>query len=500
MDSKKEILISSDKANRTTMGIKELSRPVRLIIFVVLVGLSIVMAGDNGVVSSCSEEIKRDLKLSEAEYGLYGSLPGSGRIFGSLIFMVILTIFDNRKYITIACLVLNGGIYYMYYLTKNKYVIYGIRFIIGIARIYPQIFNDMWVNQFGVQKLKTLMLTTIKISSPLGQSFGYTVGTFIPNGDYVTGFAIIGTSILSVGAVLFFCPAEYFHAKYGFVGYMDQERVVSKPNERTGNSYFEDGKADGIKQKKGGSILNILVNGSYLSSLYVRANCIFIFQVIHLNIKSYAVNVLGVKDKNEIFKYYVPASAMGPTIGGLLGGVIASAVGGYQSPNSAYYILVTSILTLVSILPVAYSSSIKVLGISLFGLFFFASAMFCVTEGWAQKALPKEHDGAGSSFKMFLSSILANTLGPIVYGFLHQKFKATHPSLAWKITMSYQLLGFISAIFAVILNYKSLSKSNKKPLGNDVAPSSAKPLKDDNTDTTPVSAELPNITGDSSKV
>lgn len=173
----------------------KLNRFPRFFIFVVLVGLSIVMSGDNGVVSSCSEELKRDLKLSDKEYGLFGSLPGTGRIFGSLIFMVVLSVFQNRKYITIVCLVINGAMFYLYSFTSNKYILYGVRFIIGVARIYPHIFNDMWVNQFGVQKWKTLKITAFKITSPLGQTFGYTVGTIIPDGKYSLGFAIIGSSI-----------------------------------------------------------------------------------------------------------------------------------------------------------------------------------------------------------------------------------------------------------------------------------------------------------------
>lgn len=439
-----------------------LSRYVRFVIFVVLVGLSIVMSGDNGVVSSCSEEIKRDLQLSDAEYGLFGSLPGTGRIIGSLVFMVVLQIFENRKYITLICLCVNGGMFYLYSMTSNKYILYCVRFVIGIVRIYPHIFNDMWVNQFGIQKLKTLMITAFKVSSPLGQTFGFTVGTFIPKGKYAIGFAIIGTSILSLGAILLFCPSDYFMAKYMFVGYMDEERLVSKPTDRTSASFFATGEGMKKKEKKGGSILNILVNGAYLSSLYVRANLLFIFQVIHLNIKSYCLLGLGVEDKTQLLKYYLPASAFGPTIGGILGGFIATVIGGYQSPNSAWYVLATAILTLIAIIPVAFSPSIAFLGISLFAVFFFASAMFPVTEGWAQNALPKEHAGAGSSFKMFLTNICGNALGPIVYGFLSDKFKAKDPTLAWKITMCYYILGFVAAIFAVILNYKFLKGKEDK--------------------------------------
>ncbi|MCQ2820248.1 MAG: hypothetical protein MJ252_23530 [archaeon] len=355
-----------------------LSRVVRFIIFMVLVTLSIVMSGDNGIVSSCSEEIKRDLKLNDKEYGLFGSLPGTGRIFGSVIFMFILSIFDNRKYITLVALCINGSMFYAYYFTTNKYILYGVRMTIGVVRIYPFIFNDMWVNQYGIQKLKTMMITAFKITSPLGQTFGYTVGSLIPEGNYVIGFAIIGSSILLVGSVLLFCPSTYFMRSYGFVGYFEEEKLVTAPTERTSASYFHNEEKED-KKKTGGTILNILGNGSYLTALYVRANLIFILQVIHLNIKSYTSKGLGVKDNTELLKYYVPASGFGPTVGGFAGGAICTFLGGYQHKNSAFYVLATAILTLIAIIPVAFSSSMKLLGLSLFGLFFFASAMFPIT-------------------------------------------------------------------------------------------------------------------------
>lgn len=262
-------------------------------------------------------------------------------------------------------------------------------------------------------------------------------------------------------------------ASYGFIGYKDGERITAHPNERTSASFFQDGAVKKKEDKKGGTILNILVNGTYLSSLYVRANLLFIFQTIHLNIKSYTTKGLGVQDKTELLKYYLPATSFGPTVGGLLGGSIATLIGGYQSSNSAFYTLVCAVLTLVFILITAFVKSIMLLGIALFGVFFFASAMFPVTDGWVQKSLPREHAGAGSSFKMFLTNIVGNTAGPIVYGFISDKFKDTNPTLAWKVTMCYYVLGFISAIIASILNYRKLkteeTKNNTKPVESEMS-------------------------------
>ena len=94
---KEEKLI--DKTPKTENTIK-LSRALRLLIFLGFVCLSIVMSGDNGVVSSSSKMIKKDLNLTDAQYGIFGSLPSTGRIFGSVLFMGLLAT-DNRKLLTI---------------------------------------------------------------------------------------------------------------------------------------------------------------------------------------------------------------------------------------------------------------------------------------------------------------------------------------------------------------------------------------------------------------
>lgn len=63
---------------------------------------------------------------------------------------------------------------------------------------------------------------------------------------------------------------------------------------------------------------------------------------------------------------------------------------------------------------------------------------------------------------MFLTNIFGNAAGPIVYGFLSDKFKATDPTMAWKLTMCYYGLGFISAILASIFNYRFMKRRDAK--------------------------------------
>ena len=195
----------------------QLSRIMRLIIFVTFVSLSIVMSGDNGVLSSSSKMIKKDLGLSDSEYGLFGSIPSTGRIIGSLVFMGLLAT-DNRKLLTVCCLAVNGTMFFVYLITKNKFILFGVRFTIGTVRIYPHIYIPVWVDQFGVKPLKTLMMTVINITSPLGQVVGYAIGTFNVPEKWPYSFALVGCLIWGIGSIIIISPTRYFSAKYSWVG------------------------------------------------------------------------------------------------------------------------------------------------------------------------------------------------------------------------------------------------------------------------------------------
>lgn len=435
-----------------------LSRALRLLIFVGFVALSIVMSGDNGVVSSSSQAIKKDLNLTDAQYGLFGSLPSTGRIVGSVLFMGLLAT-DNRKLLTVCALGVNASAFFVYLLTTNKWILLGVRFTIGTVRVFPHIYIPVWVDQFGIKSLKTLMMTVINVTSPLGQVVGYSIGTFQPKEKWRYSFALVGCLIWGLGSIIIFSPSKYFSAKYMFVGYEDGERLVKTSTERTGNSVFVNtGEIKSKKKQGGGSMLAILKSGAYIFSAYTRANLLFIFQVIHLFITDYAKNGLKVDDTTILLKYYGSASVFGPTLGGSFGGLVSTKLGGYENKNSVWVCIGFGIATLSAVIPLSFASNIYIFSISLFSFFFCASAILPTIVGYIISSVPKEHKGAGSSLNMLITTLMGNLPGPIVYGFINDKMKATNPTFAWKCVMFYFCAGFTSILLACSFRYRDLSK------------------------------------------
>ena len=440
---------------------EEFSRVARLCIFIIFIALSIVMSGDNGVLSSSKKQVRRDLQLDEKGYGFFGSFASAGRMFGSCLFMGLLQT-DQRKLLTVICIFINGSAFFAYYLTFNKWILFCVRFIIGSVRIYPHIYIPVWVDQFGIKKLKTMMMTVINITSPLGQTVGYVLGTINEPDKWYLNYMIVGGLILGFGSLLLLFPTKFFSAKYNFLGYQNEEKdgFNKEPNDWKQVTFFENGEMK-VKKKEQGSMLEIIKNPVYCLSAFVKANCLFCFQVIHLNITSYVMEDLKISEddrKTKFLPLYGSSSVFGPFIGGMFGGVCVSFVGGYENKKSAFFLAGFALITLLSSLLVIYADYVVYMCVGLFLFFFFASALLPIIAGYIVSSIPKAHKGAGSSLNLLITNLLGNLPGPILYGFLKDKFKDSNPKLPWKIIIHMFILGFLASLGSAYFRYAQLAK------------------------------------------
>ena len=447
---------------------EQLSRAARFFIFVIFIALSIVMSGDNGVLSSSKKQVRRDLQLDEKGYGFFGSFASAGRMFGSVMFMGLLQT-DQRKLLTLICIFINGSAFFMYYLTFNRWILYCVRFLIGSVRIYPHIYIPVWVDQFGIKKLKTMMMTVVNITSPLGQTVGYVLGTINEPDKWYLNYCIVGALILALGSLLLCFPGKYFSAKFNFIGYQKEgkegfEKDTDDYWKQT--TFFETGEMK-VKAKAQGSMLEIVKKPVYCLSAFVKANCLFCFQVIYLNITSYVIDDLKMPEEEKLTRFvplYGGASVFGPFTGGMFGGFLVSLVGGYENKKSAFFLAGFAVVTLLSSFIVIYSNSAVFLCIGLFLFFFFASALLPIIGGYIVSSIPREHKGAGSSLNLLITNLLGNLPGPILYGFLKDTFKETNPRLPWKIIIHMFTFGFFCALGSAYFRYHDLAKAEEEEI------------------------------------
>jgi MFS family permease len=448
--SKEEYLIK-----HTTIITKNqlfLSRGIRIIIFLLFISLSIIVDVDNGVIASSSQSIKQDLNISDGQFGLFVSIPFTGRILGLLIFIGIISS-NHRKLIMSLTVFLHGITFYSYSLTSNYYILILVRIFTAIMKVYGSIYMPVWIDQFGIRKYKTLLFTLSYMISPYGQVFGFYVGTIIFPGRWKNALYCIGTFLIILSVTFIVIPSKYFSTKYMFIGYEDKEKLVFTKNNsmnRVSLFAFDEKK---IKNNKNSNkvikvICNLIKNKIFIFSSLTRAIIFFTFQIIHNFFKDYALNGLKIKDEKQILYYYGFASILGPAIGSLLGGIICNKLGGYESKNSILVPIIFGILANISIFSLINITKFTLLSLSLCAFFFSSGAILPTIAGYIIFSVRKENKGIGSSFDMLLTTLLGKLPGPIFYGLLNDKLKNFDNRLAWKISLGYFYIGFIFMIFA----------------------------------------------------
>ena len=453
----------------------ELSRILRFALVSSFILLNITFSADVGVIASSKFKLQKDLSFNDKEFATFNSITSTGRILGTFIYMGLLTR-DNRKLLTSVCLLASCALFFSFMFTSHKFILFGVRFLLGLSRNFFQIYVPVYVDQFGVKPLKTLMISISNITSPLGRALGFAIGTALGESRWRYSFAVVGLILLSLAILIICSPSRYFSAGATFKGYYLKEGegksklVVNKEeNKRYGDSVFEVGE---IKMKKKGGIdiddlFAILKNPTFMFSTFTRASVSFIFDISHLFIKDYVQNGLGETNQILLLSYYSIASGVGPSVGGAIGGLIITKVGGYEHKNSCKMISIFSVLTFITTFFLCFTDKLLTFCISLFAFYATAYMFYPIITGYAVNSLNAKQKGTGYSFTILICTVCGNFPGPLYYGIINDRFKATNPRLAWRCSIFYYIVGFTLLQFACYYRYRDLAKKEEEDKKKD---------------------------------
>ena len=470
-DIKKEELIVIDDKKEENLRF-ELSRLLRFALVSSFILLNITFSADVGVIASSKFKLQKDLNFNDKEFATFNSITSTGRILGTFIYMGLLTR-DNRKLLTSICLLASCGLFFSFLFTSQKFVLFGIRFLLGLSRNFFQIYVPVYVDQFGVKPLKTIMISISNITSPLGRALGFAIGTALGEDRWRYSFCVVGLILLSLAILIIFSPSKYFSAGATFVGYYSKENgklVKNKEeNKRYGDSVFEVGE---IKMKKKGGLdlhdlLDILKNPTFMFSTFTRASVSFIFDISHLFIKDYVQKGLGETNQILLLSYYSLASGIGPSVGGAIGGLIVTKVGGYEHKNSCKMISIFSVLTFITTFFLCFTDTLITFCLSLFAFYATAYMFYPIITGYAVNSLNAKQKGTGYSFTILICTVCGNFPGPLYYGIINDNYKDTNPRLAWRCSIFYYIVGFTLLQFACYYRYKDLAKKEEEDKKKD---------------------------------
>ena len=465
-----------------------LKRSIRWIIMFLYILINMIMMIDTGLFSSASTKIKYALKIDDKKFGLFGSCNHSGRILGTISFIFIFNIF-NRKYLLLIPLFINSFSIVLFTITDIIPLLFMARIINGFCTTFGFIYFPIWIDQFGIQTKKTVMMSLIQIASPLGMVLGYTMNTFLGSDKWKMTLLIESISLFFFVSIILLIPKKYFSKKLCFKQHFDgvkkikqmknlkikknsnkqltnkkivqiSENNINKNNQNVeinrpsvfGENYLDNNPNEIFTFWK--KIKYILSNKIFISTVLYKSTNQFICCGIGFWLTDYLENILGEKNSYKRLYSYIIIIVIGPIIGMSIGGFIGSLTGGYEKKQSVLAIFILQIITsiLSVFVPLANKIYFFVLYLSLFTTFM--ASVVPVNTGLILWTMPKNMKGFGNGISNLITTFLGKLPAPFLYGYLQFKFINFDKRIGMIFLMSFSFLGAICLGFATIFRYK----------------------------------------------
>ena len=482
-----------------------LPRKMRWMVYIILLYLSIIMELDQGVLSSTTEELSKDMELNDNQLGGLGSMIFLGKALGCLIFFTLINKL-NRKYMLLITSFLSILSLILTTQTTNLILLYLCRIIVGISQSYLGIYLPVWGDQFGIHKYKSMILSLLHLSSSFGYLFGYVFGIWL---GWELSFYVENIMIIIAIVLLFFISDKYFSmslmpikSKMKLleteeeknnnnkkdkiekeidkikVTILDESYEQEKLNEENKviNDYKEKEEqidlADDISlfediQKKGenmskGSIKN-QIKAIIKSPLFILINITLcsiyaIAAAVQFWINDYLQFSLGIEDSKERLIMFGIVIITSPPLGIIIGGIILSKIGGYESEKAIYIPLIFSLIAVIFANLAPLSSNVYIF-LPLFWIYFFCgSVIIPAANGISLVSLEKKYAGAASSISMLLYNVLGRFPGPNLYAFFKNLFDDEKSRIPMLLLLNISAIAFLAVLIALKFNKKKFIK------------------------------------------
>ena len=469
-----------------------LKRDIRWTIMIIYLLISIIISMDTGLFTSASTLIKETLKIDDKKFGLFGSCIHFGRIFGTIIFMFIFNIF-NRKNLLIISFFINCISIFCFTITDNIIILFISRIINGFCTSFGIIYFPIWIDQFGIQNKKTLMMSLLQMAFPIGMILGYTTNTILGSKKWKITLLIETISLFIFNLFLIFIPKKYYSKKLCFKQHFDgvekikqmkkikirkkstqESKLTNNYKKKYSNDINESNNKNNIEinrnslfsqnnldNKKNDDIFSfkkkikfIITNKIYICTILYKSINQFILSGLTFWLTDYLENILEEKNSFQRLYIYIEAIVIGPIIGIAIGGFLGSMTGGYEKKNSVLAIFILqAISSLFSIfVPLVNNINLFSLYLTLFNLFM--SSVIPVNTGLILWTLPKNLKGFGNGVGNLITTIIGKFPSPLLYGYIQYIFNDYNKRIGMHFLMKISFLGEICLAFATLFRFK----------------------------------------------
>ena len=467
-----------------------LSRKVRWFLFSILIYLTLVMDLDQGILSSTTDSISKDLELNSNELGGLGSMVFLGKSLGCLLFFTLINQL-NRKY-----MLLINTVFLIFSLilttqTKKLMLLYISRIIAGLTQSYLSIYLPVWTDQFGIHKHKSMMMACNHLASSLGSLFGYVFGYSF---GWKLGFYIQNILIMIPVVIIIFIKNKFFSmslmpvkSKMKLADIVEdkenkesdklekekskeekeEEKKEDQNNLKDDISLFEDIQKNGEGNTQGSiklQILSIIKSPIFILINITLCSIYIIVAAVQFWINDYLQNNLKIEDAGSRLAMFGGVVLTAFPIGMIVGGIALTKIGGYESEKAIYIPLVFSLITSIFANLAPLSSNVYIF-LPLFWIFFFAgSAIIPAANTISLVSVEKKFAGAASSSSILIYNVLGRFPGPNIYASFKSLINDNKSRIPMLLLLNISFIGFIATLIALKFNKQKFIKLREELL------------------------------------
>ena len=209
-----------------------LKQAKRRSIFLLFLWITIFSNTTLSIFISNQETIIKYYNLTITSFGLLGSIYFLGQFLGTIILLITINNLNRKKLISFSLFI--GSIsLLLFYFSTNIYLLMGGFFLTGCGTEIVNIYIPIWIDQFGINKKKTINLALINFGKIFGYEIGFVFNYFIKN-KFKEEF-LCESFILILLSIILSCKSNlYFSSKVILIDDLNNvEKFSYKNNDDT---------------------------------------------------------------------------------------------------------------------------------------------------------------------------------------------------------------------------------------------------------------------------
>ena len=456
----------------------------RNMIFIIFLLSNLFLNYDTGVIPASLLEIIKEIKLDYKEQALLGSLVYLGLSTASLFTSLIFSKFSPSKVCAVV-LILNCISCFVFSFSSNKYIMFPMRFMMGVTEAFIVIYGPVWVNNYSPSNHSAKWMGILHSCTALGVVLGYLIAALIIN--FLNGFLSWRFAIQIQGIVEIFFSFFFYLEKNEYIN-VNIDIVIVNDKVNDNNDVSEIDKAWNILSHRSHidapelNNLNlyfyqskqVLTNPLYLTVTFGLCSIYFIVTGIQFWMTEYMIGILGIQPVIVVIVFSL-TSVTAPLSGVIVGGVFADKYGGYKGKNTVKAIklcVAFGFISFVFAFPMGFLFDLFYLTVLLWTFLFFGAAIIPVGTGIMISSVRKDCQATSSSLSQLIFNLFGYFFSPILTGFIMDNFEDRRIGFIWGMRVVFWWVNF-ALIFLIISwivayrKYKSGIDSEEKDLVED---------------------------------